>query len=44
MLLLVTVVIGNLLLVTAVAQFNAKTTNSEKAIFFLSLMSCSINK
>ena len=27
-----------------VAQFTAKTTNSEKAIHFLTLMSCSINK
>ena len=27
-----------------VAQFTAKTTNSEKAIYFLSLMPCSINK
>ena len=26
------------------AQFTAKTTNSEKAIYFLPLMSCSINK
>ena len=25
-------------------QFTAKTTNSEKAIYILSLMSCSINK
>ena len=33
-----------LLLVTVVAQFTAKTTNSEKAIYFLLLMSCSINK
>ena len=33
-----------LLLVTVVAQFTAKTTNSEKAIYFLSLISCSINK
>ena len=33
-----------LLLVTAVAQFNAETTNSEKAIYFLSLISCSLNK
>ena len=34
------------LLVTAVGQFIAKTTkaNSEKAFYFLSLMSCSINK
>ena len=43
-LLLVTVVDRNLLLVTVVAQFNDETTNSEKAIYFLSLMSCSINK
>ena len=34
----------NLLLVTVVAQFTAKTTNSEKAIYFLSFMSYSINK
>ena len=27
-----------------IAQFTAKTTNSERAIYFLSLMSCSINK
>ena len=27
-----------------IAQFTAKMTNSEKAIYFLSLMSCSINK
>ena len=33
-----------LLLVTVVAQFTAKTANSEKAIYFLSLTSCSINK
>ena len=33
-----------LLLVTVVAQFTAKTANSEKAIYFLSLISCSINK
>ena len=32
------------LLVTLVAQFTAKARNSEKAIYFLSLMSCSINK
>ena len=32
-----------LLLVTVVAQFTAKTTNSEKAIYFVSLLSCSIN-
>ena len=30
--------------VFVVAQFTAKTTNSEKAIYFLTLMSCSINK
>ena len=30
--------------VTVVAQLTAKTTNSEKTIYFLSLMSCSINK
>ena len=34
----------NSLLVTVVVQFTAKTTNSEKAIYFLSLMPCSINK
>ena len=27
-----------------VAQFTVKTTNSERAVYFLSLMSCSINK
>ena len=27
-----------------IAQFTAKMTNSEKDIYFLSLMSCSINK
>ena len=27
-----------------IAQFTAKKTNSEKPIYFLSLMSCSINK
>ena len=27
-----------------IAQFTAKTANSEKAIYFLSLMFCSINK
>ena len=27
-----------------VAQFTAKTTNAEKAIYFLSIMSCSTNK
>ena len=32
------------MLVTVVAQFTAKTTNSEKAIYFLSLMSYLINK
>ena len=32
------------MLVTVIAQFTAKITNSEKAIYFLSLMSCSINK
>ena len=31
-------------LVTVVAQFTAKTVNSEKAIYPLSLVSCSINK
>ena len=34
----------NSLLVTVVVQFTAKTTNSWKVIYFLSLMSCSINK
>ena len=32
------------LLETVIGQFTAKTTNSEKAISFLSLMSCSIKK
>ena len=32
--------ITNSLLVSVVAQFTAKTTNSEKAIHFLLLMSC----
>ena len=32
-----------LLLVTVVAQFTVKTTNLEKAIYLLSLISCSIN-
>ena len=36
--------ITNSLLVTVIAEFTVKTTNSEKAICFLSLMSCSINK
>ena len=35
--------ITDLLLVTVIAQFTAKTINSEKAIYFLSIMSCSIN-
>ena len=34
----------NSFLVTAVALSTAKTTNSEKAIYFSTLMSCSINK
>ena len=34
----------NWLLVTVIAQFTAKTTNSEKAISFLPLIPCSINK
>ena len=34
----------NLLLVIVIAEFNAKITNSEKAIYFLSLLSCSIKK
>ena len=33
-------IITNSLLVTVITQFTAKTTNSEKAIYFLSLMSC----
>ena len=33
-----------MLLVTVVAQFTAKTTNSEKAAYFLSLIFCSMNK
>ena len=33
-----------LLVVAGVTQFTAKTTNSEKVIYFLSLISCSINK
>ena len=32
------------MLVTVIAQFTAKTTNSEKAIYFLLLMSCAIIK
>ena len=32
------------MLVTVVAQFTVKTTNSEFAIYFLSFMSCSINR
>ena len=32
------------MLVTVIAQFTAKVTNLEKAIYFLSIMSCSINK
>ena len=36
--------ITNSMLVTVIAQFTAKTTNSEKAIYFLSIMCCSINK
>ena len=32
------------MLVTVVAQFSSKTINSEKALYFLSLMSCSMNK
>ena len=32
------------MLLTRVAQFIAKRTNSEKAIYFLTVMSCSINK
>ena len=33
-----------LVLVTVVGQFTAKATTSKKAIYFLSFMSCSINK
>ena len=32
------------MLVTVLAQFTPKTINSEKAIYFLSLMSCSVNQ
>ena len=32
------------MLVIVVVQFIAKTTNSEKTIYFLSLMHCSTNK
>ena len=31
-------------MVTVAAEFIAKTANSEEAIYFLSLTSCSINK
>ena len=34
----------NLLLVTVVAHATAKAINSQKAIYYLSLMSCSMNK
>ena len=34
----------NSLLLTVITQFTTKTTNSEKAIYFLPLISCSINK
>ena len=34
----------NSLLVTVVTQFPTKTANSKKALYFLSYMSCSINK
>ena len=34
----------NSLLVTVIAQSTANTTNSEKAVYFLSLTSCSRNK
>ena len=34
----------NIILQTVITQFTAKTINSEKAIYFLSLMSCSIKK
>ena len=33
-----------MLLVTVVTQFTSKTINSEKAIYFFSLMSCSMKK
>ena len=36
--------IANSLFVTAITQFTAKATNSKKAIYFLSIMSFSINK
>ena len=36
-------VLTNLFLVTTVAQFTTKSTNSERAIYFLSFKSCSIN-
>ena len=37
-------ILTNLFLVTAVAQFTAKMSNSERAIYFLWLKSCSVNK
>ena len=37
-------VLTNLFLVTLVTQFTAKATNSERAKYFLSLKSCSINR
>ena len=36
--------ITNSLLVTVIVQFTAKMTNLEKAIYFLSIRSCSINR
>ena len=37
-------ILTNLFLLILTAQFNAKTTESERANYFLSLKSCSINK
>ena len=37
-------ILTNLFLVTMVAPFSAKTTNSQKTNCFLALKSCSINK
>ena len=36
--------LANSLLVTVIAQFTARMTKWEKAVYFLSLMSCSISK
>ena len=36
--------LANLLLVTVIAQYTAKTTDSEKVFYFSSLMSCSMIK